>query len=101
MVKDVKTGICQRADKLIEDHIDKLLAKKKDMKQDEKDKLLRIQADAGSMKAPALNEAIKNLKIKAPDTNNDLSDAIPFNLMFETQIGPTGTQRGFMRPETA
>jgi glycyl-tRNA synthetase len=44
---------------------------------------------------------IKELNIKAPDTGNDLSEALPFNLMFETQIGPTGTQRGFLRPETA
>ncbi|GIQ91033.1 glycyl-tRNA synthetase, partial [Kipferlia bialata] len=32
---------------------------------------------------------------------NKLSDAFPFNLMFETQIGPTGKVRGFLRPETA
>jgi glycyl-tRNA synthetase (class II) len=43
------------------------------------------------MRAPALNDAIKELAIKAPDTNNDLSEALPFNLMFETSIGPTGT----------
>lgn len=52
MVKDVKNGMCHRADKVIEDHIDKVMAKSKNMKQDEKDKLLRIQADAGAMKAP-------------------------------------------------
>ncbi len=39
--------------------------------------------------------------MKAPETGNDLSEALPFNLMFETSIGPTGTQRGFLRPETA
>ena len=32
MVKDLKSGQCHRADKLIEEHIEKLLAKKKDMK---------------------------------------------------------------------
>jgi glycyl-tRNA synthetase len=48
-----------------------------------------------------LNTVIKELNMKAPDTGNDLSEALPFNLMFETQIGPTGTQRGFLRPETA
>lgn len=84
MVKDLKTGTCHRADKLIEDHIDKVIGKSKNMKQEEKDKLIRIQADAGSMKVEQLNETIKELKIKAPDTGNDLSDAVPFNLMFET-----------------
>ncbi len=101
MVKDVKTGICYRADKLIEDHVDKVLNKSKNLKPEEKDNLNRIAADAGSYKVDQLNETIVNLKIKSPDTGNDLTEAVPFNLMFETQIGPTGTQRGFMRPETA
>jgi len=53
------------------------------------------------MKEKELDAVIAELKIKAPDTNNDLSPALPFNLMFETQIGPTGTQKGYLRPETA
>ena len=55
MVKDVKTGICYRADKMIEDHIDKLLAKAKNMKPEEREHLIRIQADAGAYKADQLN----------------------------------------------
>lgn len=101
MVKDVKTGTCHRADKLIEDFIEKTLHKKKDLKQEEKDELNRISADAGSMKAEQLNVTIAKLKIKAPDTGNDLSEALPFNLMFETMIGPTGQLTGYLRPETA
>ena len=84
MVKDLKTGTCHRADKLIEEHIDKLLAKKKDMKPEDKKRLTMIQDDAGAMKSDELNATIKELNIKAPDTGNDLSDALPFNLMFET-----------------
>lgn len=53
------------------------------------------------MKAEQLNETIRELAIKSPDTGNDLSEALPFNLMFETMIGPTGQLRGFLRPETA
>jgi glycyl-tRNA synthetase len=30
------------------------------------------------------------LKIKAPETANELEPAVPFNLMFATEIGPTG-----------
>lgn len=41
------------------------------------------------------------MKIKSPETGNDLSDPIPFNLMFGTNIGPTGDYKGFFRPETA
>jgi hypothetical protein len=36
MVKDLKAGNCHRADKLIEEHIDKIIQKKKDMKPEEK-----------------------------------------------------------------
>lgn len=50
MVKDVKTGTCHRADKLIEDFIDKIFQKKKDLKPEEKERLKRIQDDAGTMK---------------------------------------------------
>jgi len=71
------------------------------MKAEDKERLNKISYDAGSMGKDQLNAVIKDLNIKAPDTGNDLSEALPFNLMFETQIGPTGTQRGFLRPETA
>ena len=40
MVKDVKTGICYRADKLIEDHIEKVLVKDaKKLKPEDKEHL--------------------------------------------------------------
>lgn len=42
----------------------------------------------------------KKYDIKSKD-NNELSDPEPFNLMFSTQIGPTGYLPGFLRPETA
>lgn len=51
MVKDMKTGTCHRADKLIEEHVEKVLNKKKDMKPEEKERLKRIADDAGAMKA--------------------------------------------------
>lgn len=51
MVKDMKTGTCHRADKLIEEHVAKVLSKKKDMKPDEKERIQRIADDAGAMKA--------------------------------------------------
>ena len=53
------------------------------------------------MKPEQLDKVIKDLKIKAPETGNDLSESIPFNLMFATQIGPQGSSEGYLRPETA
>lgn len=44
---------------------------------------------------------LKKLKIKAPDTGNDLSAPEEFNLMFKTEIGPSTNLTGYLRPETA
>lgn len=71
------------------------------MKPEEKERLTKIGNDAGAMNKEELDKVITELKIKAPDTGNDLSEALPFNLMFENQIGPTGTVKGYLRPETA
>ena len=102
MVKDVKVGNCHRADKLITDHIEKVIAKKgAKMKAEERARLEAIMADCENYQPEQLNEVIKAEKIKAPDTGNELSEAVPFNLMFSTQIGPTGHLHGFLRPETA
>ncbi len=44
---------------------------------------------------------ITRLNITSPETGNALTPPVKFNLMFDTQIGPTGQFRGFLRPETA
>ena len=51
--------------------------------------------------AEEMGAAIVDLGIKAPETKNDLTAPYPFNLMFPTQIGPSGAAPGFLRPETA
>ncbi|CAH8332588.1 unnamed protein product [Eruca vesicaria subsp. sativa] len=48
-----------------------------------------------------LGAKLKEYGITAPDTKNLLSDPYPFNLMFQTSIGPSGLIHGYMRPETA
>lgn len=101
MVKDVKNGTCHRADKLIDEHITKILQKKKNMKPEEREALLKVQMDCENYTLEQLDECIKEYNIKASDTGNDLSKAITFNLMFESQIGPTGQLKGYLRPETA
>jgi len=103
MVKDPSTGACYRADKLLEDHIERLLEKKEVLADEEKvmeyQRIFR-QADAYSVQE--LHELIRyKFEIKSPDTGHELSEPFPFNLMFATTIGPEGTSRGFLRPETA
>lgn len=44
---------------------------------------------------------LKKFDMRSPLTNNELTEPMEFNLMFATQIGPTGLVKGFLRPETA
>ncbi|KAJ3338390.1 Glycine--tRNA ligase 1, mitochondrial [Gonapodya sp. JEL0774] len=46
-------------------------------------------------------DILRKFDIRAPDTGNPVTDPEEFNLMFTTQIGPTGSLRGYLRPETA
>ena len=101
MVKDLKNGQCHRADKLISDWVDKQLAKKKAPKPEQKLAWLKMQQDCEEYNMEQLDAAITENKMKAPETNNDLGPAEAFNMMFETQIGPTGQLKGYLRPETA
>ena len=84
MVKDVKVGHCYRADKIIAEHIEKLLGKKKDLPQEEKSRLQRISDEADTYSKEQLDQVIKELQVKATLTGNELSESIPFNLMFGT-----------------
>jgi len=101
MVQDTKTSDCFRADKLVEEFIDKKLeAEAAKLSDEEKLELEDIRTKVGAYLAPAMKECIARLKIKSP-SGNDLSDPYPFNLMFKTEIGPTGKLTGYLRPETA
>lgn len=48
-----------------------------------------------------MTEIIKKYAIKAPETGNELTDPVPFNLMCPTSIGPSTKVEAFLRPETA
>ncbi|EFO98015.1 CRE-GARS-1 protein [Caenorhabditis remanei] len=100
MVKDVKNGECFRADHLIKNSIEKLMNDKKvsaEMKKDGEDALARLEG----FDDKDMHEVITRFKFKSPITGNDLTEPIAFNLMFPTQIGPTGDFKAFLRPETA
>ena len=102
MVKDVKTGECYRADKLLEDHIEQMIEDpKSQLTTEEKQEHSRIARQADAFSPKELDEILKRYNIKAPLSGNDLSEPYPFNLMFQTSIGPEGTSVGYLRPETA
>ena len=100
MVKDMKTGECFRLDHLIKNHLEKLSSDKKatsELKEECTDITVKLD---GMTKAEMAAIVIK-YEMKSPTTQNELSEPMEFNLMFATQIGPTGLIKGFLRPETA
>ncbi|XP_042497699.1 glycine--tRNA ligase, mitochondrial 1-like [Macadamia integrifolia] len=101
MVKDEKTGTCYRADHLLKDFCKEKLGKDLSMHAEKAAELKNILAVLDDLSAEELGAKIKEYGIVAPDTKNSLSDPYPFNLMFQTSIGPSGLIPGYMRPETA
>ncbi|PQP98908.1 glycine--tRNA ligase mitochondrial 1 [Prunus yedoensis var. nudiflora] len=63
--------------------------------------LKHVLAMLDDFSAEELGAKIKEYGIVSPDTKNPLSDPYPFNLMFQTSIGPSGLIPGYLRPETA
>lgn len=95
MVKDIKTGECYRLDHLIKNHLERIT------KPNNKEEITRILTQLDGYSPDELREILRNYEMKAPATGNELSDPIPFNLMFSSSIGPTGQVPAFLRPETA
>jgi glycyl-tRNA synthetase len=44
-----------------------------------------------------MNGVLQKFNIKSPLTGNDLTEPIEFNLMFATQIGPSGLIKGSVK----
>nr|CAB3484381.1 unnamed protein product [Digitaria exilis] len=101
MVKDEKTGSCYRADHLLKDFCKDKLEKDHTLSPEQAEEYNNILAILDDLSAEQLGAKIREFGIVAPDTKNPLSDPYPFNLMFQTSIGPSGLSPGYMRPETA
>ncbi|WVQ81285.1 glycine-tRNA ligase [Cryptococcus sp. DSM 104549] len=131
MCKDVKTGEIFRADHLVEAVIEARLkgdkeargVKEEKVEEEDKDKKKKkkkvvksvaiklddntvaeyefLLAQIDNYTGPELGEIIRKHKITNPDTGNEVSEPVEFNLMFESNIGPTGQIKGYLRPETA
>ncbi|KDQ53935.1 hypothetical protein JAAARDRAFT_136399 [Jaapia argillacea MUCL 33604] len=66
-----------------------------------RDEYEHVLAKLDDYTGPELGHLIKNNNIRNPDTDNEVTDPVQFNLMFASSIGPTGQHPGFLRPETA
>lgn len=99
MVKSAEDGECYRADHLLKESIANFKKTEKDAAKLEEYNTVLDQLD--NYGGTELGNFLKKYNIKAPETGYELSDPFPFNLMFATQIGPTGKLHGYLRPETA
>ena len=101
IVKDSKDGnIFFRADKLLEDVMDQRMADK-ETSAEMKVEYQKIKNQADAYSKEELHEVFQKHKILSPDTGNELTEPVAFNLMFPTPIGPVGNLSGYLRPETA
>lgn len=100
MVKDVVTGECFRLDHLIKGHLEKA-AKDKKTTPEQIQEYERIMSQLDGMTKDEMTAVLRKYDMKSPTTKNNLTDAIEFNLMFNTSIGPGGGVKAFLRPETA
>jgi glycyl-tRNA synthetase len=99
MVSDSVNFRLYRADHLIEQTLETRIAKSKDAAE-----IATLEADrslVGDLKADGLESIIDKYGIRSLD-GNPLTKPVPFNLMFNTHIGPGQSSiAGFLRPETA
>lgn len=100
MVKEVGGDGIWRADKLLEEVMEKKL-EGKDVTEDQRKEYKSVHAQADAYGKDELHAIFQKYGIKAPESGKELTEPIPFNLMFGTDIGPSGDSPGFLRPETA
>ncbi|KAH0790632.1 Glycine--tRNA ligase [Histomonas meleagridis] len=99
MVTDTVNKQLYRADQLVESVLNQRIEKCKDPK--EKAQMHHDLSLVSDLPKDDLDAMIEKYQIKSPD-GNPLSKSVPFNLMFNTLIGPGDRAiPGFLRPETA
>jgi len=129
MCKDPKTGEILRADHLIKDVLEARLKSDKEARgekveetvDDPKKKKKAQKASKGAVKlddevrkeyefllatlddytGEDMGVLVKKHDIRSPITGNEVEPPVSVNLMFQTQIGATGKEPAFLRPETA
>lgn len=124
MVRDAKTNEVYRADHLIEGVLEARLKGDKEARgvkevQEEEDATAKkkkkkvksvavkledavvqeyeeILAKIDNYTGAELGQLIREHKIVAPETGNEVTEPVEFNLMFDSNIGPTGQIKGFV-----
>lgn len=99
MVKDLKTGDFFRADHLLEAAVERRMADPK-CPAEEQAECASILAKIDGYSQEELQALLRRFQ-PLSEAGNELGPVVKFNLMFGTEIGPTGALKGYLRPETA
>lgn len=103
LIDDKQSKMRYRADQLIENHIARLIKKKKTDRAAAVQEKMVAALNAEDM-PKALYDLIMEEEIRSPDSGAfDWTDVRQFNLMFSTHIGPVADSDSkiYLRPETA
>lgn len=101
MVTDAVTGRCERADYLLESRLNELLGSTNPAPSDEmRFELMLLRERLDELGEEEMNACLATYEVISPD-GNAITPAKPFNLLFETSIGPSGRVPGYLRPENA
>lgn len=99
--KDPKTGDIHRTDHLIKDILTQRMDnKKRPIGLEERNQYEHILATLDDYTGEQMGSLITRHDIR-PASGNVVEPPTPVNLMFQTQIGATGKEPAFLRPETA
>jgi len=60
-----------------------------------------LKLSTEGMKAKEIEDVIKKNNIKCPSCKGSFGNVTEFNLMFKTNVGPSGQEFAYLRPETA
>ena len=94
LIYDPVANVPYRADHLLEDFVDKTLSERKDLTPEQIADLESIRIHAEAMTPAEIKTVIERWNILSP-AGNKLDDPMPFNMMFQTKIGPTGKDDAF------
>ena len=78
-----------------------IYTEKKSVSAEEKTELKKMVPLIESWGKEELGSEMVRLGVKSPVSGNEISEPMEFNLMFKSEIGPTGQFPAFLRPETA
>lgn len=79
---------------MLKDFSNNKLEKDPTISAEEAARLKHVLAVLDDLSAEELGAKVHEYGITAPDTKNPLSAPYPFNLMFQSSIGPSGLNRG-------